>query len=436
MIRLKRVTRIGAAFYLVLFCLFLSNGCDSFQAASSFRGHVISLGRQQQRRRSIGHPPMSLIMKIRVGICGLPNVGKSTLFNALAQQAIAQVANFPFCTIDPNYASLAIPDPYLESLGKLADSQRTVPATMEWIDVAGLAKGAHRGEGLGNRFLATLRECHAICHVVRAFDDENIVHVDGKVDPVNDAEIIHLELLYADLAHVERRMEKTNVDVEERAALEQVANGLRNGIPAKAIGLSTEAEFSIKSMGLLTLKPMLYAFNVDEVDYTLGREQAVLDAEKVLQLVQYCDASRDRWTLVSAKFESELSLLSEEAQVDYLASLGMEDVEQAHDLFCYNVLPFMVKELLDLSVVYTGPGVPPERSRTTRAHLVSSLTAAGLAGRLHGDIQQGFIRAEVTPASVLLEHSSYPAAKDAGCTRTEGRDYVLNSGDVVLVKWK
>jgi GTP-binding protein YchF len=403
--------------------------CDSFALYSSF------LGSSQVVSQLISCN--TLTMKIRVGLLGLPNVGKSTLFNAVAQQSIAQVANFPFCTIDPNRAAVPVPDAFLKNLGNFANSAKTIPATIEWVDVAGLAKGAHRGEGLGNRFLGNLRECSAIVHLVRFFEDPNIVHVDGKVDPLQDIEIIHLELILADLAHVERRLEKTNVPEEERTALEQVVDGLRQDIPARAIGLSPESEFAIKSMGLLTLKPVMYAFNVDEVDYTLGRQEAVEEAKQVLAQVDYCDPAKDRWTLVSAKLEAKLSQISNEEQREYLTSLDIENIEQARALLCYNVLPTMVQDLLGLSMVYTGPGVPPERSRTTKAHLFSStMTADEMAGRLHGEIQKGFIRAEVMPASILLDHVDYAAAKDAGCVRAEGRGYELQSNDVVLIKWK
>lgn len=391
---------------------------------------------------SIAHATVQrcqLSMKVRVGILGLPNVGKSTLFNALAQKSIAQAANFPFCTIDPNFALIAIPDKHLEDLGVLAQSRRVVPATMEWVDVAGLVRGASRGEGLGNRFLGTARECDVICHLIRVFDDAETIHVDGKVDPVADADVINLELMLADLAHAERRLEKTTCIGEERTALEAVAATLQQGMPARAAGLSSSAKFAIKAMGLLTLKPVLYTFNVDEVDLIFGREEALATVRSILRSLEYYDPSQDRFALVSAKLEAHVCAGSRSEQLERLGELGCEfsPGERPLDLLSYNVLPSEVRSLLGLGVVYTGPGVPHERSRTTRAHLIQqhALTAFGLAGRIHGDIQKGFVCAETVPVLSLLEHESYASAKDAGCVRTEGRDYTVTNGDVVLVKW-
>lgn len=378
-------------------------------------------------------------MKIRIGTLGLPNVGKSTLFNALAKQSIAQAENFPFCTIDPNITPLAIPDQYLEELGTFAKSSRTVPATIEWVDVAGLAKGAHRGEGLGNRFLGTLRECRALCHMTRIFQDDGVVHVDGVVDPVSDMEAISLELLYADMAHVERRLEKRDkIKIEELTVLERVLEGLKQGKPARALNLSREDKFHIRSMGLLTLKPILHTFNVDEVDYVLDREKIMETIERdILSKVEYCfDANTDMWTLVSAKVEADIATLTAEEQEEYFELLGVQDFDQG--LLCYNLIPTLITQLLGMTIVYTGPGVPPEKSKTTRAHLVSSgrLSAQGLAGRIHGDIERGFIKAEVIPASILLEHKNYVAAKESGSIRSEGKDYELHDKDVVCIKWK
>lgn len=388
-------------------------------------------------------------MKIRVGILGLPNVGKSTLFNALAQQSIAQAANFPFCTIEPNTAPIAVPDKYLFSLGRWATSTRTVPCTMEWIDVAGLVQGAHRGEGLGNRFLGTLRECEALCHVVRLFEDADISRVvvdqeEGTHDPVTDIEVVQLELLLADLQHAQRRLDKTSCVGAERAALERVVEGLESGLPARAVGLEAEELVLLKSMGLLTLKPVLYALNVDEVDFWYARQETLERAREILNQVAYGGDSQHLLTLVSAKAETQLAESQDDKEA-YLESLGIELEELLEsgqvweDLLSFRALPAAIRQLLDLSIVYTGPGVPPERSRTTKAYLVvqaSGMTAHDLAGRLHGDIQRGFMRAEVASAATLLEYPNYAAAKESGKVRLEGKDYVLQSDDVVLVKWK
>ena len=383
-------------------------------------------------------------MKIKVGIVGLPNIGKSTLFNALAQKSVAQAENFPFCTIEPNVAPIVVPDTYLDKLGDLAQSVKTIPAVMEFVDVAGLVAGASRGEGLGNRFLATIRECNAICHLIRYFEDPDIIHVDGRVDPTQDAEVVNLELILADIAHIERRLEKTTCRDDERDVLEKLLPNLQEGVPARLAGISKEEEFVIKSMGLLTLKPVIYLFNVDEADFLLDMKGVASGANRIIDEIQYCDPSRDMFAVVSAKLEAEISSMEGlSAQREYLESMG---VDIPHDgdgsleqMMSYTVLPTMVRQLLDLFIVYTGPGVPPERSRTTKAYLYSKATAPTtlqLAGRLHGEIQRGFIRAEVANAAILLEHPSYNAAKDAGVVRGEGKDAALEDGDVVFIKWK
>lgn len=419
--------KLAKLLFLIGYIFFHCHALSSFDGISL--NHVASSSSNTYHKAHI-------TMKLKVGTLGLPNVGKSTLFNALARQSIAQAANFPFCTIDPNITPLIIPDPYLDDLGKFANSVKTVPATIDWLDVAGLAKGAHRGEGLGNRFLGTLRECRALCHMTRVFEDANVVHVDGAVDAVGDIDAIALELLFADMAHVERRLQKDKVPEEERAVLEQVAEALEHGKPARALKLSSNDQFQIRGMGLLTMKPIIHAFNVDECDYVLDRDSAINRIEtEILPKVDFFDPSTDLWTLVSAQVESDISALSSKEQSDYFLSLGVNDFDPA--LLSYIRMPKLVMQLLDLSVVYTGPGVPPERSRTTKAHLLSgSLTADGLAGRIHGQIEKGFIRAEAATASKILEHDNYVAAKESGCIRSEGRDYELQNRDVVCIKWK
>jgi len=484
-------------------------------------------------------------MKINVAICGLPNIGKSSLFNALQRSSgsisntggnigsgrsssntggssnnLARVENFPFCTIDPNVAKVPLPDDnhYLQDLAVLANSSRVVPANIEWVDVAGLVKGALKGEGLGNQFLGTVRTCHAICHVVRAFEDctsttssstsssstsnsrkdEGVVHhVEGRVDPLEDLHTVHLEFVLADLAHVERRLAKTNCVGMEREALEMIVPVLQQGRTARSVVhatqqglfLSEEMEKSIRSMGLLTLKPVVYAFNVDEVDFLLDYETTLQRARDTIQQFnnEYnCydvdddvddddDTSSSSSTtatakkdmnnvvLVSAKLEATLAALPDEiARNTYLReTVGVDDtttttttattttLEELQKQASARVLPKSIQTLLDLFVVYTGPGVPPERSKTTRAHLCRRFassssqpstmmrsTTLDLAKRLHGDIAKGFIKAEVLPAPKLLECESYTAAKDAGLVRTEGKDALLRPDDVVLIKWK
>lgn len=402
----------------------------------------------------------------RVAIVGLPNVGKSTLFNALARESVARAANFPFCTVEPNRAP-AVPvlsdaDRRLgEDLARIAGSRRFVPARLEFVDVAGLVKGASRGEGLGNRFLATVRECDCVVHVLRVFPNGDVVHVDGRVDPVVDAGIVHDELLLADAAHVERRLERTSAKKNddddddkrrERRVLETILEGLREGVPARFLGLSDEEKAAVRSMGLLTLKPVVHAFNVDDADVAFGRDEA---EERVRRLAAEIAEERepDPFVLVCATLEEELA--SRDDAVARVSELCGTDERESRELvrtLGSRVLPDLVaRRLLSLSMCYTGPGVAPERSRTTKAHLFrssslspsgndgdgsSGLTAAGLAATIHGDLERGFVRAEVVSAKDLVECGSYNEAKDAGLVGTHGRDYEIRPNDVVLVKWR
>ena len=428
--------------------------CALLCSPSSFLGNSVA-----KRPTKITLPSIDshnrLHMKVRIGLIGLPNVGKSTLFNALARQSIAQAANFPFCTIEPNVAPVTVPDPYLQRLGQSAMSDKTLNAVMEFVDVAGLVKGASRGEGLGNRFLATIRECHAVCHVIRNFEDPEIVHVAEKgIDPIQDAEVINLELVLADIAHIERRLEKTTCQGDEREALDRLLPQLQKGLPARAVGLSVSEQLAVRSMGLLTLKPVVYVFNVDEIDFLLDKATSEAKAQQMMDQIQYCDTTTDTFAVVSAKLEAQISRLETPAeQIRYLETIiAVEDLPTCDDpsehdpsltripiAMSYNVLPTTILHILRLFLAYTGPGVPPERSRTTKAHLLSEqkgLTTLQLAGRLHGTIAKGFMRAEVISASKLLEYESYNDAKDAGAIRVEGKDAVVANGDVICIKWK
>lgn len=372
-------------------------------------------------------------MRLRVGILGLPNVGKSSLFNSLARKSIAEAANYPFCTIEPNRANIELPSEYLNSLARFEKKRfdKTVFATIPFVDVAGVAKGAHRGEGLGNRFLGTLRDCSLLVHLVRMFGNS----VNGNIDPVSDVETICLELLLADLEHVERRLERTTCVDVERATLEKIQDALRIYQPARSVVLNPEETQSIRSMGLLTLKNIIYAFNVDEVDFLFAHNEAVETAR--LATENFALHEKDRFTIVSAKLEARLTLLAEEQQLAFLADMGVEMDQLREDWFSYSKLPSLVRDTMELNQIYTGPGVPIERSKTVKAHLMRpTATADDLAGRLHGDIQDGFLSALVIPAKELLRFDSWKSAKDDGAVRSEGRDYILQHNDVVCIRWK
>jgi GTP-binding protein YchF len=347
---------------------------------------------------------------------------------------LALAKNFPFCTIEPNITPIPIPDPNLQRVAAVGQKSKALPATITLIDVAGLVRGASRGEGLGNKFLATVRECDIIIHVVRNYEDDDVVHVNGQVDPVADAEVVNLELLLADLSHIERRLEKTTCIDEERNVLLKVQKGLEDGLNARSIGLSYEEKRLIKSMGLLTLKPVLYAFNTDEVDFTLNREETIDQAEAFMSRIGYCDRQTDSYTLVSAKLESEVALMDIDERISYLESVGVEGTTQ----LTYHTLPLLVKDILSLSLAYTGPGVPLERSQTTKTHIIQprGITAIELAGKLHGDIERGFIHAEVVDARDMIKYASYNAAKEDGKVRMEGKDYSVQDNDVVFIKWR
>ncbi|NEO47908.1 MAG: redox-regulated ATPase YchF [Moorea sp. SIO4A3] len=360
---------------------------------------------------------------LRAGIVGLPNVGKSTLFNALVANAKADAANFPFCTIEPNVGVVAVPDQRLQVLAKISESQKIVPTRIEFVDIAGLVKGASKGEGLGNQFLANIREVDAIVHVVRCFDDDDIIHVSGSVDPARDIEVINLELALADLGQVERRIERTrkqarsNKDAKmELDVLETLSAGLNEGKLVRQISLTEEEAESVKQLGLLTSKPVIYAANVSEDDLATGNDWV----EQVRQIAATEDA---QVVVVSAQVESELIELPEEEREDFLQSLGVEEGG-------LKSLIGATYELLGLrTFLTTGP-------QETRAWTITAgMKAPQAAGVIHTDFERGFIRAETIAYGDLVASGAMTAAKEKGLVRSEGKDYVVQEGDVMLFRF-
>ena len=356
---------------------------------------------------------------LRAGNVGLPNVGKSTLFNAVVANAKAQAANFPFCTIEPNVGLVSVPDARLDVLAEISASQEILPARVEFVDIAGLVKGASKGEGLGNQFLANIREVDAIVHVVRCFEDDDIIHVAGSVDPARDVEIINIELALSDLASAERRVERARKEMRtkkeaavEVAALEKLLPALEEGLPARNVALTEEERFAIKSLGLLTLKPVIYAANVSEDDLASGNAHV----EKVRAIASEENAEV---VVISAQVEAELVELSEEDRAEFLESLGVKDGG-------LQSLVTATYELLGLQTYFTtGP-------KETRAWTIEKgMTAPQAAGVIHSDFERGFIRAETVAYRDLSENGSMAAAKAKGLVRSEGKEYVVQEGDVM-----
>lgn len=360
---------------------------------------------------------------LRAGIVGLPNVGKSTLFNAVVANAKAQAANFPFCTIEPNVGIVAVPDQRLGVLADLSSSDETVPARVEFVDIAGLVQGASQGEGLGNQFLANIREVDAIVHVVRCFDDDDIIHVSGSVDPVRDTEVINLELALSDLAQLERRVDRVRklarADKEaqaELAILEKILPVLNEGKPARQVELDDEAEAIIKPLGLLTRKPVIYATNVSEDDLASGNAWV----EQVRAVAAAEDA---QVVVISAQVESELVDLDPAERKDFLEALGVEEGG-------LKTLIRATYELLGLRTYFTT-GPKETRAWTIKAGMV----APQAAGVIHTDFERGFIRAETVAYQDLVAAGSMAGAKDKGQVRSEGKEYVVQEGDVMLFRF-
>ncbi|MCZ8189143.1 MAG: redox-regulated ATPase YchF [Microcystis sp. LE19-338.1B] len=360
---------------------------------------------------------------LKAGIVGLPNVGKSTLFNALVANAKAEAANFPFCTIEPNVGVVSVPDERLEVLAKISNSEKIVPTRIEFVDIAGLVKGASRGEGLGNQFLANIREVDAIVHVVRCFDNDDIIHVSGSVDPARDIEVINLELALADLAQVEKRVERLRKQAknskeaaEELAILEKILICLNDGISARKVDLSKEEEELIKNLGLLSRKPIIYAANVSEDDLATGNDWV----ESVRQIAQQEQA---KVVIVSAQVESELVELSEEERKDFLGSLGVEE----------GGLKSLIQATYELLGLRTYLTTGPQETRAWT--IISGMKAPQAAGVIHSDFERGFIRAETVSYQDLVNSGTMSAAKEKGLVRSEGKEYIVQEGDVLLFRF-
>jgi len=363
---------------------------------------------------------------LKLGIVGLPNVGKSTLFNALTA-AGAEAANYPFCTVEPNVGMVEVPDARVDLLVEKVQPQRTVRAAVQFVDIAGLVKGASEGEGLGNQFLTNIRETDAVVHVVRCFDDPDVVHVMGGVDPVRDREIINLELILSDLAQVEKRLERVRKvarggDKEAQAEmgmLERVQAVLAEGNPARITEVSEDEEKLLRSFNLLTSKPVLYLANVSEDDLPEG------DNEYVRALREAVEASGERAEIIpiSSKIESELAELPHEERGEFLGSLGLEEPG-------LNRLIRAGYRLLGLQVYFTAG------EKEVRAwEIPVGAKAPEAAGVIHSDFERGFIRAETVGWDDFVKTGSVKAAKEQGLMRSEGKEYVVKDGDILLFRF-
>ncbi|MDQ7091361.1 MAG: redox-regulated ATPase YchF [Methylococcales bacterium] len=357
-------------------------------------------------------------MALHCGIVGLPNVGKSTLFNALTQATIA-AENYPFCTIDPNIGVVPVPDKRMEALAEIVNPERILPTTIEFVDIAGLVAGASKGEGLGNQFLGNIRETDAIAHVVRCFEDENVIHVEGKVDPLSDIEIINTELALADMASVEKSLQRATKasksgnkdEIAKKKVLEKTLAHLDKGKAVRSLGLTEDEVILIKDLCLITLKPTLYIANVDDNGF---ENNPFLDRVK-----EFAMEDNSNVVAVCAAIEAEIVQLDDEEKKEFLDDLGLDEPGLDRVVRAtYN--------LLNLSTYFTA-GVKEVRAWT----IPMLATAPQAAGVIHTDFEKGFIRAEITSYQDFIDHKGEQGAKDAGKWRLEGKDYNVKDGDVI-----
>ncbi|MDK7752993.1 MULTISPECIES: redox-regulated ATPase YchF [Staphylococcus] len=359
-------------------------------------------------------------MALTAGIVGLPNVGKSTLFNAITK-AGALAANYPFATIDPNVGIVEVPDSRLDVLTDMVQPKKTIPTTFEFTDIAGIVKGASKGEGLGNKFLSHIREVDAICQVVRAFDDDNVTHVSGRVNPIDDIEVINMELVLADLESVEKRLpklekmarQKDKDAVNEVRILSRIKEALEEGNPVRSLDFTEEDQKYVNQAQLLTSKEMLYIANVGEDE--IGDE----DNEKVQAIREYADKESSEVIVISAKIEEEIATLDDDDRAMFLEDLGIE--EPGLDRLIRTTY-----DLLGLATYFTA-GVQEVRAWT----FIKGMTAPQCAGIIHTDFERGFIRAEVTSYDDYVEFNGENGAKEAGKQRLEGKEYIMKDGDIV-----
>lgn len=361
---------------------------------------------------------------MKIGIVGLPNVGKSTMFNSITK-AGAECANYPFCTIEPNVGMVAVPDERLDNLAKLYNPEKVTHAVIEFVDIAGLVKGASKGEGLGNKFLSHIREVDAICEVVRCFEDSNIVHVDGNINPLRDIETINLELIFADIETVQKRKDKTikmlKADKKYQAeldALNKLSEALEQGKSARTVELTDEEKEMLKDLFLLTSKPIIYIANVNEEQ--LSNTESDENINKVRELAKQ---EHTKCIPLCAKIEEELSTLEDADKQEMLEALGLKE----------SGLDTVIRESYDLLglMSFLTAGEPEVRAWTIK----KGTKAPEAAGKIHSDIQRGFIKAEIVSYDDLMREGSMVSAKEKGLVRSEGKEYIMQDGDIVLFRF-